>query len=153
MNSNLMADMFPGGRMAKQIAMVISVSPRKVQPWRHIICVSLLQSSNASLAQLVEHALRKRMVVGSIPTGGSFRLPLLPGLTDLESGNVWCYLPATKPSLAPTEPAHVQSKSSFSQLAWWPHGQGAGLHPLAVADVTVPWPREVRPPGIEPGTI
>ena len=24
----------------------------------------------ASLAQLVEHALRKRMVVGSIPTGG-----------------------------------------------------------------------------------
>ena len=26
--------------------------------------------SNASLAQLVEHALRKRMVVGSIPTGG-----------------------------------------------------------------------------------
>ena len=25
---------------------------------------------NASLAQLVEHALRKRMVVGSIPTGG-----------------------------------------------------------------------------------
>ena len=26
--------------------------------------------SNASLAQLAEHALRKRMVVGSIPTGG-----------------------------------------------------------------------------------
>ena len=25
---------------------------------------------HASLAQLVEHALRKRMVVGSIPTGG-----------------------------------------------------------------------------------
>ena len=25
---------------------------------------------NASLAQLAEHALRKRMVVGSIPTGG-----------------------------------------------------------------------------------
>ena len=24
----------------------------------------------ASLAQLVEHALRKRMVVGSVPTGG-----------------------------------------------------------------------------------
>ncbi len=28
-------------------------------------------SAEASLAQLVEHALRKRMVVGSIPTGGS----------------------------------------------------------------------------------
>ena len=28
----------------------------------------------ASLAQLVEHALRKRMVVGSIPTGGSCQL-------------------------------------------------------------------------------
>ena len=27
--------------------------------------------SMASLAQLAEHALRKRMVVGSIPTGGS----------------------------------------------------------------------------------
>ena len=26
----------------------------------------------ASIAQLAEHALRKRMVVGSIPTGGSF---------------------------------------------------------------------------------
>ena len=26
--------------------------------------------ASASLAQLVEHALRKRMVVGSIPTGG-----------------------------------------------------------------------------------
>ena len=28
------------------------------------------QASQASLAQLAEHALRKRMVVGSIPTGG-----------------------------------------------------------------------------------
>ena len=28
----------------------------------------------ASLAQLVEHALRKRMVVGSIPTGGLLAL-------------------------------------------------------------------------------
>ena len=27
----------------------------------------------ASIAQLVEHALRKRMVVGSIPTGGFFK--------------------------------------------------------------------------------
>ena len=27
-------------------------------------------TSTASLAQLAEHALRKRMVVGSIPTGG-----------------------------------------------------------------------------------
>ena len=30
----------------------------------------LYMASVASLAQLVEHALRKRMVVGSIPTGG-----------------------------------------------------------------------------------
>ena len=30
----------------------------------------LLSADNASLAQLVEHALRKRMVVGLIPTGG-----------------------------------------------------------------------------------
>ena len=30
-----------------------------------------LNAFNASLAQLVEHVLRKRMVVGSIPTGGS----------------------------------------------------------------------------------
>ena len=32
-------------------------------------------SNNASLAQLAEHALRKRMVVGSIPTRGSFAKP------------------------------------------------------------------------------
>eukprot|EP00975_Prorocentrum_lima_P002920 642753-Prorocentrum_lima.AAC.1 len=31
----------------------------------------VLQESQASLAQLAEHAFRKRMVVGSIPTGGS----------------------------------------------------------------------------------
>ena len=30
-----------------------------------------LSLAYASLAQLAEHALRKRMVVGSIPTGGS----------------------------------------------------------------------------------
>ena len=30
-----------------------------------------LDEFSASLAQLVEHALRKRIVVGSIPTGGS----------------------------------------------------------------------------------
>ena len=30
----------------------------------------------ASLAQLVEHALRKRMVVGSIPTGGFVLAPI-----------------------------------------------------------------------------
>ena len=29
----------------------------------------------ASIAQLVEHVLRKRTVVGSIPTGGSLMLP------------------------------------------------------------------------------
>ena len=30
----------------------------------------IILSADASLAQLAEHALRKRMVVGSIPTGG-----------------------------------------------------------------------------------
>ena len=30
----------------------------------------LAENYNASIAQLAEHALRKRMVVGSIPTGG-----------------------------------------------------------------------------------
>ena len=35
---------------------------------------------NASIAQLVEHALRKRMVVGSIPTGGLAVLIVLPPL-------------------------------------------------------------------------
>ena len=34
------------------------------------ICISGKFPVSASLAQLVEHALRKRMVVGSIPTGG-----------------------------------------------------------------------------------
>ena len=34
---------------------------------------------DASLAQLAEHALRKRMVVGSIPTGGSKSVGSGPG--------------------------------------------------------------------------
>ena len=34
----------------------------------------MVQGLIASIAQLVEHALRKRTVVGSIPTGGSFGL-------------------------------------------------------------------------------
>ena len=38
-----------------------------------------LNEFSASLAQLVEHALRKRMVVGSIPTGG-FIAALTPAL-------------------------------------------------------------------------
>ena len=33
---------------------------------------SAKQGASASIAQLAEHALRKRMVVGSIPTGGFF---------------------------------------------------------------------------------
>ena len=37
----------------------------KLSAWPTSNCAS------ASLAQLAEHALRKRMVVGSIPTGGS----------------------------------------------------------------------------------
>ena len=35
---------------------------------------TISQYAIASLAQLVEHALRKRMVVGSIPTGGWHRV-------------------------------------------------------------------------------
>ena len=34
-------------------------------------CLTFVVLTIASLAQLAEHALRKRMVVGSIPTGGS----------------------------------------------------------------------------------
>ena len=49
-------------------------------------------SSRASLAQLAEHALRKRMVVGSIPTGGFFHgnadraTPLLSALRNTFDG-------------------------------------------------------------------
>ena len=39
----------------------------------------------ASLAQLVEHALRKRMVMGSIPIGG---LPQIPSRRYHDSGRV-----------------------------------------------------------------
>ena len=39
--------------------------------------------TSASLAQLAEHALRKRTVVGSIPTGGSLhRGFVIPGLNE-----------------------------------------------------------------------
>ena len=41
-------------------------------------CSSNIASTRASLAQLAEHALRKRMVVGSIPTGGFFPMHLFP---------------------------------------------------------------------------
>jgi len=40
-------------------------------PWREGPCVPVICYPSASLAQVVEHALRKHMVVGSIPTGGS----------------------------------------------------------------------------------
>ena len=49
-------------------------------------------TSRASLAQLAEHALRKRMVVGSIPTGGFFHgnadraTPLLSALRNTFDG-------------------------------------------------------------------
>ena len=35
------------------------------------VCMRWMPTVDASLAQLAEHALRKRTVVGSIPTGGS----------------------------------------------------------------------------------
>ena len=44
-------------------------------------------SSVASLAQLVEHALRKRMVVGSIPTGGSFPIAVQQALAEFKAGD------------------------------------------------------------------
>jgi hypothetical protein len=40
--------------------------------------------ASASLAQLVEHALRKRMVTGSIPVGGSFAMPPQNDCTPLQ---------------------------------------------------------------------
>ena len=46
-----------------------------LHPWHR-----LARNTIASIAQLVEHALRKRMVVGSIPTGGC---GLYPWLTEL----------------------------------------------------------------------
>ena len=53
--------------------------------------------TSASLAQLAEHALRKRTVVGSIPTGGSLHRGFVrPGFNEL-SGHVYAsslYVPA-----------------------------------------------------------
>ena len=46
-----------------------------VSPWMVCCigqCFSIWKVRHASLAQLAEHALRKRVVVGSIPTGGYF---------------------------------------------------------------------------------
>ena len=39
-----------------------------------LMSLSIWHTAHAPLAQLAEHALRKRMVVGSIPTGGFFAL-------------------------------------------------------------------------------
>ena len=46
--------------------------------------------SRASIAQLVEHALRKRMVLGSIPSGGFHRPPILNVCCMLHI--VWVYV-------------------------------------------------------------
>ena len=46
-----------------------AVQTRNAKPARILFC---LGEASASLAQLAEHALRKRMVVGSIPTGGFY---------------------------------------------------------------------------------
>ena len=43
---------------------------QKVKPTLKPMSCKFRELAVASLAQLVEHALRKRMVVGSIPTGG-----------------------------------------------------------------------------------
>ena len=56
----------------------------------------LAENYNASIAQLAEHALRKRMVVGSIPTGGSFAKP--PSADDAWGA---CVLVAARRSLEP----------------------------------------------------
>jgi len=53
---------------------------------------------NASLAQLVGHALRKRMVVGSIPTGG------FPATT-----------PITRPFNRPANAATIQNNAALSR--------------------------------------
>ena len=62
----------------------------------------------ASLAQLVEHALRKRMVVGSIPTGG---LPLLPHMLP-------CYMGAWALRFA----ANTAKTDLLSHNEAWAHG-------------------------------
>ena len=43
---------------------------KKAKPTLKPMSCNFKKIAVASLAQLVEHALRKRMVVGSIPTGG-----------------------------------------------------------------------------------
>ena len=50
----------------------IAVQPQSLRARATILkCIAWPDPTDASLAQLVEHALCKRMVVGSIPTGGS----------------------------------------------------------------------------------
>ena len=69
-----------------------------------VVCLSLVVACfvyTASLAQLVEHALRKRMVVGSIPTGGLFDMVLHVhsgsdrGLGMSPTGIGFVYVPGT----------------------------------------------------------
>ena len=53
----------------------VLVSWKILKPTLTPMACNFKKISVASLAQLVEHALRKRMVVGSIPTGGFAVLP------------------------------------------------------------------------------
>ena len=76
----------------------------------------------ASIAQLVEHALRKRTVVGSIPTGGFLSLPAKAFIF-----NVFAQVSSESPMhVYPVHPIHVM---------WGP--MACGSHdPMACG---VPW--------------
>ena len=63
----------PWSRRAAPLPDAVAVLARGHSAQEQSILKSIIWPDpiSASLAQLVEHALRKRMIVGSIPTGGS----------------------------------------------------------------------------------
>ena len=66
---------------------------------------------SASLAQLVEHALRKRMVVGSIPTGGSLMQQHQESIPHGRSSEMWARPRAALRTPRPLETSRLQGRA------------------------------------------
>ena len=96
------------------------------------------QRSRASLAQLAEHALRKRMVVGSIPTGGLCLRCLLSSLMPGEG------LPVGRQHPCPSGPSEIRParglpSGPFKSTDPGANGQGGMQNRLSSAWLPCPY--------------
>ncbi len=162
-------------RRPRPLATPFAPSPRSLgkvapcPPGQRLLHVSRLslggclrgKGADASLAQLVEHALRKRMVVGSIPTGGL--LPFQPcsmrGLVaanrpqvSLTDRRLWAWATSLSCFLLPNWIAGLRSWG-FGPASWiYPAGLGHRDRPPRNPPLAGRWrPRTARVGMLAPG--